>query len=230
MTDPSAGRVPRWPLLAIGAALTLIVAVGQLADVPSRLDAIQRWMDQAGSWAPVAYVALYTGATLVGVPGLPFTLLAPFVFGVATGTVVMVVASSLSAAAAFLIARYVARGAFERRLAGTRAVRRLEALLDEHHSIVIPMLRVVPLLPFAVVNYGFGLTGISFWRYFAWSELAMIPVNAVLVLGASSLYRAAMASQVSWPLLGATAAAALVVLLFGLLGKRALATSKRSEA
>jgi hypothetical protein len=98
--------------------------------------------------------------------------------------VVMVVGSAMSAALAFLIARYLARDTLAERLAGTDGFARLSALVEEHDWVVIPVLRIVPIAPFAVVNYGFGLTGISFWRYFGWSELAMIPMNAVLVLGA----------------------------------------------
>ncbi len=127
---------------------------------------------------------VYVGATLIGVPGMPFTLLSPFLFGIGPAFVVMVVGSAISAALGFLIARYLARDALAERLAGTDGFARLSALVEEHDWAVIPVLRIVPIAPFAVVNYGFGLTGISFWRYFGWSELAMIPMNAVLVVGA----------------------------------------------
>ena len=95
--------------------------------------------------------------------------------------------------------------------------------MEEHDWAVIPVLRILPIAPFAVVNYGFGLTGISFWRYFAWSELAMIPMNAVLVVGAGLVVDASARGTVSWPLLGAAAAAVLVLLGLAALGRRALA-------
>jgi uncharacterized membrane protein YdjX (TVP38/TMEM64 family) len=96
--------------------------------------------------------------------------------------------------------------------------------VEKHDWAVIPVLRILPIAPFAVVNYGFGLTGISFWRYFVWSELAMIPMNAVLVLGAGLLFDATMrGGGASWPVLGAAAAAALVVIGLAALGRRALA-------
>jgi hypothetical protein len=40
-----------------------------------------------------------------------------------------------------------------------------------------------------MVNYGFGLT-ITFWRYLVWSSLAMIPMDAFLVMGADAFYDA----------------------------------------
>jgi uncharacterized membrane protein YdjX (TVP38/TMEM64 family) len=154
---------------------------------------------------------------------MPFTLLSPLLFGVGTAFVVMVVGSALSAALAFLIARYLARDALAERLAGTDGFARLVALVERHDWVVVPMLRIVPIAPFAVVNYGFGLTGISFWRYFGWSELAMVPMNAVLVAGAGLFYDVATRGTASWPLLAAAAGAALVLVALAALGHKVLA-------
>ena len=118
---------------------------------------------------------------------MPFSLLAPVLFGVGGAVVVMVTASTMSAALGFLTARYMAREAIEARLAGTPAAR-LAALLEEHGWIVIPILRTVPIAPFVVVNYGFGLTRIGFWRYLIWSALGMIPSNVALIMGANLFY------------------------------------------
>jgi uncharacterized membrane protein YdjX (TVP38/TMEM64 family) len=213
-----------WPLVAAGGFLLAMVVVGRVIDVGGQLEAARGWTEALGVLAPAAFVIVYVVATLLGVPGMPFTLLSPVLLGIGPAFVVMVVASAISAALAFLIARYLARDAFTERLAGTEGFARLSALVEEHHWAVIPVLRILPIAPFAVVNYGFGLTGISFWRYFAWSELAMVPMNAVLVLGAGLLFDAtARGGTASWPVLGAAAAAALVLIGLAVLGRRALA-------
>lgn len=212
-----------WPLVAAGAFLLAMVVVARFVDVGSHLEAAQGWTATLGVLAPAFFVLVYVGATLIGVPGMPFTLLSPFLFGIGPAFVVMVVASALSAALGFLIARYLARDALAERLAGTDGFARLSALVEEHDWAVIPVLRIVPIAPFAVVNYGFGLTGISFWRYFGWSELAMIPMNAVLVVGAGLLVDASARGAASWLLLGAAAAAALALIGLAALGRRALA-------
>lgn len=219
---PAAGR-RRWPLVAAGVFLVAMVVVGRLVDVGSRLEAAQGWTAALGILAPAVYVVVYVAATLVGIPGMPFTLLSPLLFGVGTAFVVMVMGSALSAALAFLIARYLARDALAERLAGTDGFARLVALVERHDWVVVPMLRIVPIAPFAVVNYGFGLTGISFWRYFGWSELAMVPMNAVLVAGAGLFYDVATRGTASWPLLAAAAAAALVLVALAALGRKVLA-------
>jgi len=220
----AASRLHRWwPLVAAGSFLLAMVVVGRAIDVGRHLEAAQGWTAALGILAPAAYVVVYVAATLIGVPGMPFTLLSPLLFGVGPAFVVMVVASAISAALAFLVARYLARDALVERLAGTDGFARLSALVERHDWAVIPFLRVVPVAPFAVVNYGFGLTGISFWRYFGWSVLAMIPMNAVLVLGAGFFYDAATRGAASWPLLAAAGTAALVLVALAALGRRAFA-------
>ena len=218
-----AGRRRIWPLAAAGALLLAMVVMGRAIDVGRHLEAAQGWTEALGVLAPAAFVLVYVAATLIGVPGMPFTLLSPFLFGIGPAVVVMVVGSAISAALGFLIARYLARDALAERLAGTDGFARLSALVEEHDWAVIPVLRIVPIAPFAVVNYGFGLTGISFWRYFGWSELAMVPMNAVLVVGAGLFMDAATRGTASWPLLGVAAAAALVLIELAVLGRRALA-------
>jgi uncharacterized membrane protein YdjX (TVP38/TMEM64 family) len=203
--------------------LIAVVVASRAVDLSRHVETAQAWTAALGILAPVAYVIVYVAATLVGVPGTPFTLLSPFLFGPLTAFVVMVVASSASAAAGFLIARYVARDSLTERLGETDGFARLSRLVEAHDWMVIPIVRIVPILPFAIVNYGFGLTGISFGRYFLWTELAMIPVNALLILGADIFYLAAIRGTVSGPLLAAAVAAAAVVAGLVALGLRKLA-------
>ena len=214
-----------WPLAAAGALLLAMIVLGRTVDVGRYLEAARAWVGPLGALGPAVFVVVYVVATLIGVPGMPFTLLSPILFGAWPAVAVMIVASGLSAAAAFLIARYLARDAFVARLAGTAAFTRLSRLLEAHDRVVIPLLRILPLAPFAVVNYGFGLTGISFWRYTTWSLLGMIPMNVVLVLGADLFYGAATRGVVPWPLAAAAAAALLLLAALAVAGRKAFARS-----
>ena len=109
-------------------------------------------MEGLGAWGPIAFIAIYVATTLVAGPGLPFTLISPVLFGPWPAFVIMVVASTLSASSAFLIARYVARDAFARRRGHERFG--AQSRLDESRFII-------PLggswrVPFALNNYGSG--------------------------------------------------------------------------
>lgn len=219
---PAERRRSRWPFVVFAVFLLTVVVASRAVDLGRYVETAQAWTAALGFLAPLTFVVVYVAATLIGVPGTPFTLLSPLLFGPLIAFVVMVVASGASAACGFLIARYLARDALTERLGETDGFARLSRLVADHDWVVIPFLRIVPIVPFAVVNYGFGLTGIRFWRYVLWTELAMIPVNAVLILGADAFYAAAMRGTVSWPLLGAAVAAAALAAGLVALGLRKL--------
>ena len=197
--------------------------VGRTVDVARYLEAARSWVGPLGALAPAVFVTVYVAATLIGMPGLPFTLLSPV--GAWPAVTVMIVASGLSAVAAFLIARYLARDAFVARLTGTPTFARLSGMLEEHDRVVIPLLRVLPVAPFAVVNYGFGLTAISLWRYTGWSLVGMVPMNVALVLGADLFYTAATRGTVPWPLVAGLTVALLLLGGLAAAGRKAFARS-----
>ena len=214
----TARRIPAWRITA-GALLVLAVLAGaQLVDLAEPVRRTQAWVSGLGAWAPVAFIAIYVGTTLMAGPGLPFTLAAPLLFGPLPAFAIMVVASTLTAASAFLIARHLARDAVARRLAGNARFARVNRLIDQHAWIIIPFVRIVP-VPFALNNYGFGLTSISFWRYLGLSEVGMVPMNAVLVLGAGS----AVGQVSGWPLVAMAVVALAIVVGLVVAGSRAWA-------
>jgi uncharacterized membrane protein YdjX (TVP38/TMEM64 family) len=182
-----------WCLVGFVALIIVATGAGHLVGLPELLVAMHGWTFPLGDLAPAAYAALYVAVTMVGVPGAPLVILAALLFGSGRAVVAMAAASVVSAVLAFLIARHVARDSLTTRLAGTRAYERLSRLVERHDALVIPFVRIVPVLPFALVNYGLGLTGIPFWRYALWSILSLVPVDAALVLGANALYEAAAA-------------------------------------
>jgi uncharacterized membrane protein YdjX (TVP38/TMEM64 family) len=214
----AARRVARWKIAAGGLVVLALLAGAQLVDLTEPLRRMQAWVSGLGAWAPVAFIAIYVGATLMAGPGLPFTLAAPLLFGPLPAFAIMVVASTLTAASAFLIARHLARDAVARRLAGNARFAHVNRLIDQHAWIIIPFVRIVP-VPFALNNYGFGLTSISFWRYLFLSEVGMVPMNAVLVLGAGS----AVGQVSGWPLVAMAGAALAIVVGLVIAGSRAWA-------
>lgn len=204
------------PLIVVAA----LFIVGRLVDIDRYMQSVREWIWQFGPWGPVVYAGLYVAATLLLMPGTPFTVLAAFLFGTLWGFVTMVAATTLAAVIAFFTARYLARGAVEERLGSTEAFHRLREMVERNYRIAIPFIRLMPIFPFAINNYALGLTRISFWSYLLYSELVFLPMNAIIVLGAGFLYRATIKGEISWTLIGITTAAAFVVLGIGLIGKR----------
>src|SRR6478672_9907268 len=114
-------RAERLPIGRIVAGIAGVVALIVLGRVAGRyLPAAARWVDGLGPWGPVAFVLLYAAAVVAFVPAAPLTLAAGAIFGLGRGVVYVFVAATLGSALAFLVARYVARRAVERRLTGNR--------------------------------------------------------------------------------------------------------------
>lgn len=145
------------------------------------------WIQGLGPLGPVIYGLAYFALELVAVPALPLTVGAGYLFGVARGSAVVSVAATSAAAASFLLARYGARdfiSGLARRYPKFRAVDR--AVGREGFKFVL-LLRLSPLLPFALSNYLYGLTSVRFTPYVLGSWLGMLPGSVAIVSGGAAV-------------------------------------------
>ena len=134
-------------------------------------------MRSLGLWAPVAHVVLFALGTILFVPGVLFGLAGGALFGPVWGTVLNLAGATLGAAAAFLVARYLAAD-WVRRKAGGR-LGRLVAGVEAEGWRFVAFTRLVPLIPFNLLNYALGLTRIAFTPYVATSLICMAPGTLV---------------------------------------------------
>lgn len=176
-------------LLVVLLALSGLVVAGRVLGLGARVVLLRDWISTLGLLGPFVYVGIYILAVVLAVPGSAVTALAGALFGSVLGVVVVSAGSTLGAALCFLIARFLAREAITRRFAGNRHFERLEVLTGRHGALMVAITRLVPLFPFNVLNYGFGLTGIPFVTYLMWSWLCMLPGTVLYVVGADTLTR-----------------------------------------
>jgi len=204
-----------------GRALILLVAVvalfalGRVLPLDAYVALLRTWIADLGAWGPAAFVTIYVAATVLALPGSPLSLVAGAVFGGLWGTVVISAASTLGAAAAFLVARYLARDAIAARLGANPMFQKLDTMTARRGAAIVAVTRLVPLFPFNLLNYGFGLTRVGFWTYVGWSWLCMLPGTILYVVGADALVRAVAEGRVPWAALAAVAAAAVVLAVLG---------------
>ena len=120
--------------------------------------------------------AFFVGYVLLATTSLPggaaATIAAGAIFGVATATLVISFASSIGATLAFLLSRFVLRDWIEQRF-GARLQRLNEGVLREG-ALYLFMVRLVPAIPFFLVNAGMGLTRMRTWTYYLVSQLGML--------------------------------------------------------
>ena len=96
------------------------------------------------------------------------------------------VAATLGAALAFLAARYAVRGLVEGWLARSPRLARLDAAVAQHGWRILMITRLVPLFPFTLQNFAYGVTRIHFGLYVAVSWVCMLPATFAYTLAASA--------------------------------------------
>jgi uncharacterized membrane protein YdjX (TVP38/TMEM64 family) len=170
--------MPRHRLLLVVAVVVALVLAGRRAA--ALLPAFAAWVDGLGAWGPVVFVAGYAAATVAFVPGSLLTLAAGAIFGLVRGTLVALVAATLGASLAFLVARYLARGLVERRLAGNQPFAAIDRAIGVEGRKIVFLLRLSPLFPFNLLNYALGLTRVRFADYLV-ASAGMVPGTLLYV-------------------------------------------------
>ncbi|MBM3213415.1 TVP38/TMEM64 family protein [Candidatus Poribacteria bacterium] len=157
--------VVAWLAVAIGGFWLLRHEVGS--------DALAARLSKMGSWALLAYCAAYVFIAAMALPGIPLTLAGGYVFGVTVGASLTLASAMVASSVSFLIARHAAGDWFDRAL-GSRA-RVVWSGIEQDGWKYVVVVRLVPLFPFGLLNYAFGLTPIRFLPYAAASAVAMVP-------------------------------------------------------
>ena len=159
-------------------AVVLLVSIGR--QVGGRLPQFTQWVDGLGIWGPVVFVAGYAGATVAFVPGSVLTLAAGAIFGLVRGVAYVMTGATIGASLAFLVARYIARGAIEQRLQGNSRFAAIDRAVGREGRKIVFLLRLSPVFPFNLLNYALGLTNVRFVDYFV-ACLGMIPGSLLYI-------------------------------------------------
>ena len=154
-------RVARATLLL--AAVAGLVGLGRVFG--DRLPLFTQWVRDQGSLGPVVFVAGYAFATVALVPGSILTLAGGAIFGLGQGVALVFLGAVAGSSLAFLIARYLARGPIERRLASEPRFAAIDDAVGRGGRKIVLLLRLSPVFPFSLLNYALGLTRIRFADY-----------------------------------------------------------------
>jgi uncharacterized membrane protein YdjX (TVP38/TMEM64 family) len=160
------------------ALIVLLVAAGGLAmawlfDGFTGIESVKARVASLGVWAPVGFVFLYAVATVALVPGGIFDLVGGVLFGPVYGSLINLIGGSLGAALAFLVARYLG-GDWVQRRAGRRVQKVMQSVEADGWQFVA-FVRLVPVIPYNIVNYLLGLTRIPFHHYMISTVVFMAP-------------------------------------------------------
>lgn len=128
-----------------------------------------------GDWGPVVVGLGYIPASVLMIPGSAITLASAFLFGMGRTLLAVSLGSTSGACAAFLVSRYLARDWVERRLVRGAWLSTLDAAVAQNGFKIVVLTRLSPLLPFGLLNYGFGLSKVPLRTFAVASWLGMLP-------------------------------------------------------
>ncbi len=217
------------PVLLLCAVLC-VMFLAWYFDLGAQISQLQDWIKTLGVWGPIVFVLIYGIATVAALPGVVLTVGAGGIFGSLLGCIVVSIGSSFGAALAFLVARYFARQAVEGWLAKNDKFKNLDQMTEDFGSMIVAITRLVPIFPFNLLNYGFGLTKVPFGTYLFYSWLCMLPMTVVYVVGSDALFTAVREGRIPWALVVVVLAVFLMLTLIVRQAKKKLDAIKRAKA
>lgn len=123
------------------------------------------WIQGLGAVGAIAFMVLYAVATVAFLPGSILTLGAGVVFGVVEGSIYVFIGAMIGAILAFLVGRYLARDWVSQKIEGNDKFRAVDKAVGREGVKIVLLTRLSPVFPFNLLNYGFGVTGVSLKDY-----------------------------------------------------------------
>ena len=117
----------------------------------------------------------YTVAEVLGIPALPLTASAGYLFGLAEGTAVVLTSASIAAAFAFVIGRTFLRSYVETVLEEYPEFQKMDKAIGKEGFKLMVLLRLSPIFPFSLSNYLYGASSVGFWQYFFGTLIGFAP-------------------------------------------------------
>ncbi len=203
MAKHVASRSAVWKAGTLVVLLVTAVFVGMFVPLPS-VEMIQAAAAGAGWWGAVVFVIGYGLVTLTPIPKNVVSVAAGLTWGVGLGVVLVYSGALIGAALAFAIGRALGREAVER-FTGAR-VARVDEVLRRRGLFALIGVRLVPVLPFTVINYTAGLTAVRRRDYAIGTMVGILPGTvAYVAVGAYG-------TTLGWPFYAAAGALGILTL------------------
>lgn len=184
--------------ILIFSVLLIIIVLFRISGGMEKLQNICSELECLGPWAPAGFIVIYVLAVVLAIPGSALTALAGVLFGSLWGVVYVSVASTLGATLAFLISRYLARDYIYSRFSNKPSFQKLDDMSEKYGIWMVAIVRLIPVFPFNLVNYGLGLTRIKLVTYVFFSWFFMLPGTFLYVAGGDALKRFLAEGEVPW--------------------------------
>ena len=144
-------------------------------------------IESFGILAPLSYILLYCIVTITTISTLPLSLAGGVLFGPVYGIIYTMIGASFGMMSSFLIARYIAKDFIERKFSNLQIFKKINEGVKKDGPFILAVTRLLPIFPFGIQNYLYGLTSISFFKYTIFSIIFILPGTSVFVLLAGAI-------------------------------------------
>ncbi|MEL6493870.1 MAG: TVP38/TMEM64 family protein [Cyanobacteria bacterium J06623_7] len=201
--------MPKLKKTVILLTVICIIATGIGVVIVGGIDRtqLQQWLEQMGVFAPVIYILLYTVGTLLILPSTPLNLTGGAIFGIWWGTLWTTIAALVAAIAAFVFTRTVGREFINHKLAGRWSA--VDAEIRQGGLFYLFAIRLLPIIPYGIVNFVAGLTSIKFKDYLLGTALGTLPGVLPFVMMGAGISELSQGNIL--PLMGAFALTGMLV-------------------
>ena len=178
-------------LMALILVVATIVYIGlydflTLEEVKALIEGIKQWRSESPLIVIAGFSLLYIVVTALSLPGAAlFSLSAGALFGLAEGVVIAIFSSSIGALLAFLISRYMLREIIKKRF--PEQLNTIDKGIKREGAFYLFSLRLVPVIPFFLVNMLMGVTAFRSWTFYWVSLVGMSAVTATYVNAGTQL-------------------------------------------
>jgi uncharacterized membrane protein YdjX (TVP38/TMEM64 family) len=174
------------------------VAVAYYFNLQQLLYSALLWVKTLGYLAPIAFIGIYNLATVLLIPGSILTIGGGVIFGAVWGSIYVLIAATFGATLAFLIGRYLSRDWVSQQLQKYPKFKAIESAVAKEGLKIVILTRLSPLFPFNLLNYAFGITGVSI-RDYIFGSVGMIPGTILYVYIGSLVGNIALIGTKSQP-------------------------------
>lgn len=134
-----------------------------------------------GPWGPVALALAYIPLTVFAVPASILTIGGGYLFGLPIGFLADSIGAALGATVAFLVGRTIGRPLVLAKLKDYPQFQAISFAVQRSGFKIVLLLRLVPILPFSILNYLLSITPVGLGKYMLASWIGMMPITAALV-------------------------------------------------
>ncbi|MBP2026762.1 putative membrane protein YdjX (TVP38/TMEM64 family) [Acetoanaerobium pronyense] len=165
-------------ILTLGIFYFIIRRLG-IIDILSDLERFKLFIEERGNFGYFIYILIYGIAAVFSLPAWIFTVTAGIVFGPLKGGILALIGATVGALSAFLVSRYLARDLIVKKFGDSKVFKKIESGVEKNGRDFLILTRLVPIFPYNLQNYAYGMTNIGTLEYTLISLITMMPVSFI---------------------------------------------------